>query len=112
MTLKLVLTAEPFAVMLKGEKKLEFREKSSWMESRLKDSATGEDRQYNSVEFVNGHGATKPRFTVSYKGYKLVQEGVHHSYSNGLEVDTRGRPTYVIFLGDDVCETTLAEASG
>ena len=98
----MTLKAEPFEVMVSGEKKEEFREVTRWIESRLIDSATGEDKHYDRVKFVNGYGKDKPSFTVSYKGYKLKPNGVHKKYSNGLDVDTRGKPTYVIFLGDDV----------
>ncbi len=82
--------------MISGEKKVEFREQSRWIESRLI------GKQYDRVRFINGYGPTRPRFSVSFKGYKLAPKGVHETYSNGLEVDTRGKPTYVISLGDDV----------
>ena len=75
-----------------------------WIESRLIDSATGKDKQYDRVKFVNGYGKHRPSFTVSFKGYKLEANGVHKKYSNGLEVDSRGSPTYTIFLGDDILD--------
>lgn len=82
--------------MVSGEKNVEFREQSKWIESRLI------GKQYDRVRFTNGYGATRPRFSVSFKGFKLAPKGVYKTYSNGLEVDTRGRPTYVISLGSDV----------
>ena len=88
--------------MVTGEKKEEFRLQSKWIESRLIDSATGKDKQYDRVKFVNGYGKHRPSFTVSFKGYKLEANGVYREYSNALVVDTRGKPTYVISLGDDV----------
>ena len=87
--------------MVTGENREEFRVKSKWIESRLIDSKTGKDKFYDLVEFVNGYGRNRPRFTVSYVGYELKKSGVHKSYCNGLEVDTRGQPTYVIELGND-----------
>ena len=102
--LQLTLKREPFAVMVTGEKKKEFRSPGAWILSRLVDSKTGERKQYDRVSFSNGYGAHRPRFTVSYKGYTLEPNGVHEYYSNGLEVDTRGEATYVIFLGDDIVE--------
>ena len=75
--------------MVTGEKKEEFRLQSKWIESRLIDSATGKDKQYDRVKFVNGYGKHRPSFTVSFKGYKLEANGVHKRYSNGLEVDSR-----------------------
>ena len=103
--LKLSLKKAPFDVMVTGEKKVEFREQSAYIKSRFVDSKTGKDKEYDFVEFTNGYGYDKPRFTVTFKGYKLVKEGVHKTYSNGLEVDTRGQATYVISLGDDIVRT-------
>ncbi len=100
----LTLKAQPYEVMVTGEKKEEFRLQSKWIESRLIDSATGKDKQYDRVKFVNGYGKHRPSFTVSFKGYKLEANGVHKKYSNGLEVDSRGSPTYTIFLGDDILD--------
>ena len=91
----------PFEVMVTGEKRVEFREKKAWISSRLVDSKSGIDREYDIVEFTNGYGEQRPRFTVSYKGYALKEKGVHATYSNGLKVDENS-PTYVIFLGDDI----------
>ena len=87
----LTLKAQPYGVMVTGEKKEEFRLQSKWIESRLIDSVTGKDKQYDRVSFVNGYGKHRPSFTVSFKGYKLEANGVHKKYSNGLEVDTRVR---------------------
>ena len=79
----------------------EFREKGQWIESRLFGPKGGK-RQYDRVRFVNGYGAKRPRFSVSFKGFKLEPNGVHKTYSNGLVVDIRGSPTYVISLGEDI----------
>ena len=104
--LLLTLKAQPFEVMATGEKKVEFRTKSKWIESRLFDSKTGKDKEYDRVKFVNGYGKDRPSFTVSYNGYTLEANGVHpERYSNGLEVDTLGTPTYTIFLGNDISVT-------
>ena len=88
--------------MVTGEKKKEFRDPAPYIKGRLVDSKTGKDKEYDLVEFTNGYGRDKPKFTVPFKGYKLVKEGVHETYSNGLEVDTLGQATYVISLGDDI----------
>ena len=58
--LHLTLKAVPFQVMVNSEKKMEFREKSKWIKSRLIDSSTGEDKQYDRILFVNGYGAGRP----------------------------------------------------
>ena len=96
------MKAAPFEVMVTGEKKEEYREKSQWMTSRLVDTKTGKAKHFDRVKFVNGYGADKPSFTVSFKGYRLEENGVHAQFSNGLTVDLRGKPTYVISLGDDI----------
>ena len=87
--------------MVTGEKRKEFRDKTKYWESRLL-TKDGEKRQFDRVRFVNGYGATRPRFSVSFKGLELEPNGVHATYSNGLEVDTTGTPTYVILLGEDI----------
>jgi hypothetical protein len=74
------------------------------MTARLIDAKTGQDKPYDKVLFTNGYGKTRPSFTTSFKGYKLEANGVCAKYSNGLEVDTRGTPTYVIYLGDDIVQ--------
>ena len=97
----------PFEVMVTGEKKEEFRLKTAWMGARLIDGKTREDRKYDLVEFVNGYGKHRPSFTTSFKGYQLKENGVFKKYSNGLVVDTRGKPTYVIKLGGDIKSKNL-----
>ena len=103
--LKLSFKKPPFDVMVTGEKKVEFRSMSAYIKARLVDSKTGKDKEYDLVEFINGYGYDRPRFTVPFKGYELKEEGVYETYSNGLEVDTRGEATYVIFLGDNIVRT-------
>ena len=103
--LSLSLKRQPFDVMVTGEKKREFRIKSSWITARLVDSKTGQDKFYDRVLFRNGYDKSRPAFTVSYKGYKLETSGIDKEYSNGLRVHHEpGEEVYVIFLGDDVVE--------
>ena len=94
------LNPEPFEVMVTGEKKEEFRRPSDFIKSRLVDSKTGVDKQLKTVKFVQGYSNERPFFTAQFKGYKLEANGVHRLYSNGFEVDWRGKPTYIIYLGD------------
>lgn len=96
-TLKLTLSYKPFQVMKTGEKDVEFRRKSKWIESRLFDK-NGNIRRYTQVEFVNGYGSTKPRFTTEFKDVVLVEPGKTFSYSNGLTVHLTEK-TYMIILG-------------
>jgi hypothetical protein len=96
-TLKLTLSKKPFEVMITGEKKVEYRNQSQWMKSRLFDKH-GNPRKYSYVEFVNGYGKDRPRFTVEFKGVAVV-ERVYQTFSNGLTVDIK-EPVYMIRLGD------------
>lgn len=96
MTLKLTLSKKPFEVMLTGEKTVEYRRQSQWMKSRLFDKH-GNLRVYSTVEFVNGYGKDRPRFTVEFKGVSVV-ERVYQTFSNGLTLDIN-EPVYMIQLG-------------
>ena len=61
------LKKPPFEVMVTGEKKVEIRLVTPWMTSRLVDIKTGKDKTYDLVEFTNGYGDDKPKFTVPFK---------------------------------------------
>ena len=98
-TLKLTLSKEPFDVMKTGEKQIEYRRKSRWIESRLYNK-NGTLREYDYVEFVNGYGKDKPRFTAEFKGF-VVENYINATYSNGLHVCIY-EPTYCIQLGNVV----------
>lgn len=63
--LRLTLHKKAFAVMMTGEKSVEYRKPSKWIISRLK-------KQYDFVEFVNGYGAHRPRFMCEYLGWEKV----------------------------------------
>ena len=82
--LKLTLKKEPFDVMITGEKKNEYRNNSEWMRSRLYDQM-GKKRYYDFVEFTNGYGKDRPKFTVKFKGFEKIYK-VNKKYSNGLVV--------------------------
>ena len=82
--LKLTLKKEPFDVMITGEKRNEYRNNSEWMRSRLYDKM-GKKRQYDLVEFTNGYGKDRPKFTVKFLGFEKIYK-VNKKYSNGLVV--------------------------
>lgn len=92
-TLKLTLKKEPFEVMITGKKKMEFRSPSRWIQSRVS------GRFYDEVEFTNGYGNDKPKFTAKYRG--CMESAVDHTvrYSNGLSVDIK-KGDFIILLGD------------
>lgn len=100
-TLRLTLKKQPFDVMVTGEKTTEYRAESDWIKSRLYEK-DGSHRRYDIVEFVNGYGSHRPRFTAKFDGFLRIN-GVNASYSNGLEVKESG-PMFAICLGE-VTET-------
>ena len=108
-TLKLTLSALPYQVMVTGEKTEEFRRQSDWIKSRL--FRNGKLRPFTHVEFVNGYGKNKPRFTAECKGIREVNEESPEwnntiTYSNGLCVHIN-EPMYIIELGLVKTDNTL-----
>ena len=96
-TLKLTLSKAPFEVMVTGEKQIEYRRVSKWIESRLFDKKQVL-RPYEYVEFTNGYGADKPWFRVKFNGL-VISDTIDVTFSNGLRVTTSEK-TYCIQLGD------------
>ena len=96
-TLRLTLSKKPFEVMMTGEKVIEYRRSSQWIKSRLFNKQ-GKPRVYDTIEFVNGYGKDRPRFTVAYKGFTLV-DSVNETFSNGLSV-VINEPVYAIYCGE------------
>lgn len=99
-TLLLTLKKAAFDVMVTGEKTIEYRKKTKWIESRIFDKG-GMFRQYDFVKFVNGYGADKPYFVCKYKG-SIMRFGGHVElikYSNGLSVEV-WPGDYEIHLGE------------
>ena len=76
-------------MMVTGEKKEEFREVSSWMESRLFDSKRGGKeanavREYDEVLFVNGRSKDKhPWFSAEFRGFEKRTDA-NITYSTGV----------------------------
>ena len=98
-TLRLTLSKKPFEVMVTGEKNIEYRRVSQWIVSRLFDKQ-GKPREYDTIEFVNGYGKDRPRFTVVYKGFTLL-DSVDETFSNGLGVIVN-EPVYAVYCGEIV----------
>eukprot|EP00747_Dinoflagellata_sp_TGD_P169382 gnl/TRDRNA2_/TRDRNA2_198247_c0_seq1.p1 gnl/TRDRNA2_/TRDRNA2_198247_c0~~gnl/TRDRNA2_/TRDRNA2_198247_c0_seq1.p1 ORF type:complete len:144 (+),score=39.76 gnl/TRDRNA2_/TRDRNA2_198247_c0_seq1:55-486(+) len=111
-TLKLSLKKEAFDVMVSGEKKYEYREKSAWMHSRLWNEKEAAPRQYALVEFKNGRPKTAPTFYVKYLGFDVVDDVQEH-YSNGLQINISGTEHFRLKLGDvtEVHNVSAAENS-
>jgi len=77
--LYLPLKREPFEVTLSGEKKIEYRRKSIWIESRII------NKKYDAIKFTLGYGKEKPWMLVQYLGWEEVKSNTF-SFSNGLKV--------------------------
>ena len=92
-TLHLTLKADPFNVMVTGEKAEEFREPTAWIESRIV------GKQYDQIKFVNGYGNDKPYFICENWGWLKVREDMTRRYTNGLSLEIK-KGSYVILLGD------------
>jgi len=97
--LRLTLHRQAFEVMVTGEKSHEFRVCSKWIKSRLLHK-NGHKRRYDLVEFANGYGKKRPRFTCKFLGADIVQR-VRQVYSNGLRVESAD-PVWCISLGEIV----------
>ncbi len=94
-TLQLNITHEAFAVMVTGEKTIEYRMPTDWIKSRL---FTGKkNKAYDRIKFTAGYGRNKPYFICTYKGYCLSNLYADVFFSNGLKV-TKGQ-YYSIKLG-------------
>jgi hypothetical protein len=98
--LHLSLTKEPFAVMITGEKKEEFRKNSDWIRSRLFDKE-GNEKEYDYIKFVNGYGADKPYFICKYEGVMECYMNVaERNYTNGLSITGIGKGDFIIYCGE------------
>lgn len=76
--LRLTIHKKAFEVMVTGEKTSEYRHYSAWIRSRI--------GQYDIVEFINGYGNHRPRFTVEFIKWQFVTNNEIKKYSNGLIV--------------------------
>ena len=94
--LRLTLKKEWFEVMVTGEKDVEVRDKSKWIESRLFDKE-GNPRTYDCVSFTNGYGKDKPNFVCEFDGVS-TWDGMNCTFSNGQKLQWSGSK-YVISLG-------------
>ena len=90
-TLHLTLSKKPFEVMVTGEKTVEFRKPSKWIESRLVDK-NGNWKDFDAIKFTQGYGKGKPYFISEYDYATNESLNKKYEYSNGLTVFT--------FVGD------------
>lgn len=66
-TLHLTLKKEWFDLMWKGDKKIEVRKPSKWIQSRLNKTI------YKQVKFTNGYAKDAPFFIVEFLGAEIAQ---------------------------------------
>ena len=83
------------------DREYRFNKKSNWIKSRLIDSKTGLDKDYDFVLFTNGYGKFKPFFIAKYKGYEVSKMNYSVKYKNGFEVYVKVG-TYRILFGSIV----------
>jgi hypothetical protein len=96
--LHLTLKADPFDVMLKGEKRVEYRKPSQWLNSRINPQINPQE-EYDLIKFVNGYGADSPFFVAVYLGWEIHEgDSFVEEFSNGLVVTVQ-TGTVKIFLG-------------
>lgn len=96
-TLKLTLKAEPFEVMISGEKIAEYRKPSAWIMSRLYNK-DGSEKEYDFVKFTNGYNSDSPSFLAIYCGFEIVEQNQIITYSNGLVVNVEKGDIMICFL--------------
>jgi len=94
--LRLTLTKQWFDLIVKGEKKFEYREyKKHWMSRLLCSSGI---RNYDEIHFTNGYGKDKPFARVEFDGAAIIK-GEHCSPDNDEALDS-DKKYFVIGLGE------------
>jgi len=95
----MILKKEPYQVMVSGEKKVEYRDKTPYWTSRLFNK-DGTAKEFRYVEFSNGYRKNRPQFKVEFKGVEVIDE-VNEVYSNGFRVNYpyKKEGYYKIILG-------------
>src|SRR5689334_12063554 len=82
--LKLTAKEPWFTLMYTGEKPIEFRKPSKWIQSRLYDK-DGNAREYDQIEITNGYGKHRPVFIRKYEGFGTGYNN-HYTFSDGSEI--------------------------
>ena len=94
--LKLTLKKKWFDLMKDGFKKIEFREPSDWIFSRLLDE-NGDEREYDLIEFKNGYSYNAPSFCCEFLGWDIEEEKTEYFFVSEKIISEAG--TIKIFLG-------------
>ena len=89
--LHLTLKKEWFDLMVSGKKKVEYRQPSQWIISRL-------EKEYDVIKFTNGYGGDKPYFICEYNGFEISKKSETIYIENSkIEVE---KGSYMINLGE------------
>lgn len=94
--LKLTLKKKWFDLMSLGVKKIEFREPSEWIYSRLLDEI-GDEKKYDLIEFRNGYGKNAPSFCCEFLGWDVEEKQTEYIFGGEKIITDAG--TIKIFLG-------------
>lgn len=74
-TVKIIIKGIYFDEILKGNKKIKYREVVPFWTSRLVDK-NGKVRSYDRIEFINGYNKDAPRMITEFKGVK-TKRGIY-----------------------------------
>lgn len=94
--LKLTLKKKWFDLMKSGEKKIEFRDPSDWIFSRLLDENSNE-KEYDLIEFKNGYGTNAPSFLCEFLGWDIEEKQTEYIFGSVKIISEVG--TIKIFIG-------------
>ena len=76
--------------MVSGKKKVEYRQPSKWIITRL-------EKEYDVIKFTNGYGADKPYFICEYNGFEISKKSETIFIENSIIEVEKG--SYMINLG-------------
>ena len=94
--LRLTLKKKWFDLMCAGFKKIEFREPSDWIFSRLLDEK-GDGKKYDLIEFKNVYSKNAPSFCCEFLGWDIEEEQTEYIFGSVKIITDVG--TIKIFLG-------------
>jgi hypothetical protein len=94
--LKLTLKKKWFDLMCAGFKKIEFREPSDWIYSRLLDK-NGDAKKYDLIEFKNGYSKNAPCFCCEFLGWDVEEKQTEYIFGGVKIISEVGM--IKIFLG-------------
>lgn len=94
--LKLTLKKKWFDLMKSGAKKIEFRDPSDWIFSRLLDE-NGNEKEYDLIEFKNGYAKNAPSFCCEFLGWDSEEEPTEYIFGSEKIISEVGM--IKIFLG-------------